>query len=63
MNGIMQLVLHGLEKQTSGPCILVVVESCSVEVRDLLIEFPLSQPDFTDVLELTLKVLDRKSVV
>jgi hypothetical protein len=60
MHGEVHLVLDCGEKSLRGRGGRVVVQRGGVNVRDLLVELPLGEPDFPDLLELALEKLVRQ---
>jgi hypothetical protein len=57
MHGVVHLVLHGGKETFRRRGGRVVVKRGGVDVRDLLVEFPLGEPDFPNLLELALEKL------
>ncbi len=56
----MHFVLDGLEKQPGRLGILVVIKRCCVQIRHFLVELALRQTNFTNLLQLTLKIFIRE---
>lgn len=60
MNGIVHLVLNGGVEPFGRKRGCVVVDGGGVEVCDFLVELPLAGTDFTNALQLLVKVLVRE---
>ena len=56
MHSIVHLVLNRLEEQPGRLGILVVIKRCCVQIRHFLVELALRQANFTNLLQLTLKI-------
>ena len=54
------LILHGLKEQACRLGVLIVIKRRCVQVCDLLIELPLTQPYFPNLLKLALEVFVRE---
>ena len=50
MNGVMHFILNGRIESSRRCSIFIVINSCGIEVSDLLIEFSFAGTDLTDSL-------------
>ena len=57
VDGIVQFVLYGFEKDLGGLRVPVIVKGRSVEVGHLLVELALAKADFANIFKQMLKVL------
>ena len=57
MNSVMHLILHLLEEQSSSGRITIVIDACSVNIRQLLIETPLAEANLADFSQQMLEIV------
>ena len=48
MHSVVHFILHLLEEQSSSGRITIVIDACSINISQLLIETPLAETNLTD---------------
>ena len=57
MHSVVHLILHLLEEQSGSGSITIVIDACSVNICQLLIETPLAETNLTDFSQQMLEIV------